>query len=321
MSTIDIFNGDADGLCALHQLRLADPADSQRITGVKRDISLLARVSAGKGDVLTVLDISLDKNRADLSRLLDAGCRVRYFDHHFAGEIPESKTLEAHIYTDSNTCTSLIVNRYLKGAYLPWAVTGAFGDNLHDSAKEAAVTLNYSDADVEKLRELGTLLNYNGYGMELSDLLYHPDELYSRIQPYLSPFDFIDGDHAFKKLRQGFESDMDAASELIPQLKEEKIVLYVLPDKPWARRVSGVLGNQLARDNPNVAHALLTHLNKGGYQVSVRSPLANKTGADELCRGFLTGGGRKAAAGINYLPEEMVNVFIERFKKMYCDKC
>ena len=39
---IDVFNGDADGLCALHQLRLAEPlADAQLVTGVKRDIALL----------------------------------------------------------------------------------------------------------------------------------------------------------------------------------------------------------------------------------------------------------------------------------------
>jgi hypothetical protein len=40
-----------------------------------------------------------------------------------------------------------------------------------------------------------------------------------------------------------------------------------------------------------------------GYQVSVRGPLSCRTGADELCRQFETGGGRKAAAGINRLPE------------------
>ena len=45
----DVFNGDADGLCALHQLRLAEPADSELVTGPKRDISLLKRVNAAAG--------------------------------------------------------------------------------------------------------------------------------------------------------------------------------------------------------------------------------------------------------------------------------
>lgn len=317
MSLIDVFNGDADGLCALQQLRLANPAESQRVTGVKRDISLLSKVSAGEGDEIVALDISLDKNRKDLIRLLDGGCRVHYFDHHFAGEIPESSLLEVHIDTDANICTSLIVNRYLDNAFLPWAVTGAFGDNLHDSAKIAAAPLNYTDAELEKLNELGILLNYNGYGMELSDLIFDPVELFQKIQPYPSPFDFIEKDSAFHKLREGFVSDMDAASDVMPELQEEKVALFILPDKPWARRVSGVLGNQLARDNPGSAHALLTHLDKGGYQVSVRSPLVNKTGADELCREFPTGGGRKAAAGINHLPEDQYDLFVSRFRDIY----
>jgi hypothetical protein len=34
----DVFNGDADGICALVQLRLAKPIQSNLITGVKRDI-------------------------------------------------------------------------------------------------------------------------------------------------------------------------------------------------------------------------------------------------------------------------------------------
>ena len=66
MRFYDIFNGDADGLCALHQLRLAEPCDATLITGVKRDIALLARVAAQPGDELTVLDVSLDTNREAL---------------------------------------------------------------------------------------------------------------------------------------------------------------------------------------------------------------------------------------------------------------
>ncbi|MGD8795673.1 MAG: acetyltransferase, partial [Thiohalophilus sp.] len=138
MTFIDVFNGDADGICALHQLRLAEPHDSQLVTGVKRDISLLNKVQAGAGDLITVLDISLDKNRDDLVRLLDSGARVRYFDHHYAGEIPQHPSLEVHIDTDPNICSSLLVSRSLNDAYLPWAVTAAFGDNLFESAYHAA---------------------------------------------------------------------------------------------------------------------------------------------------------------------------------------
>lgn len=59
MAHYDVFNGDADGLCALQQLRLANPKSSQRVTGPKRDIALLERVNAKAGDSVTVLDISM----------------------------------------------------------------------------------------------------------------------------------------------------------------------------------------------------------------------------------------------------------------------
>ena len=59
MTHYDVFNGDADGLCSLLQLRLAHPRPSVLVTGAKRDIHLLDRVPAGTGDSLTVLDISL----------------------------------------------------------------------------------------------------------------------------------------------------------------------------------------------------------------------------------------------------------------------
>ena len=60
----DVFNGDADGICALHQLRLTEPRASVLVTGAKRDIALLDRVEAHAGDELTVLDVSLAVNSA-----------------------------------------------------------------------------------------------------------------------------------------------------------------------------------------------------------------------------------------------------------------
>ena len=42
----DVFNGDADGLCALHQLRLVTPRASILVTGTKREINLLEHVVA-----------------------------------------------------------------------------------------------------------------------------------------------------------------------------------------------------------------------------------------------------------------------------------
>ena len=45
-ANFDVFNGDADGICALHQLRLTYPVSATLITGAKRDIKLLEKVEA-----------------------------------------------------------------------------------------------------------------------------------------------------------------------------------------------------------------------------------------------------------------------------------
>ena len=130
MPQIDIFNGDADGICALTQLRNAEPRESKIVTGVKRDIQLVEKAGIGRGDEVTVLDISLDKNRDGLTAALAQGARVFYVDHHFAGDIPDDPGLTAIIDTSPETCTSLLVNLQLEGRFAAWAVVGAFGDNL-----------------------------------------------------------------------------------------------------------------------------------------------------------------------------------------------
>ena len=115
MTHYDVFNGDADGLCALHQLRLDEPRESVLVTGVKRDIALLARVDAKAGDAATVLDISLASNRPALETLLERGVAVQYFDHHFAGDVPRHPGLRATIDTSPGVCTEILVDRYLEG--------------------------------------------------------------------------------------------------------------------------------------------------------------------------------------------------------------
>ncbi len=316
MKNFDVFNGDADGICALQQLRLAEPKETVLVTGVKRDINLLKKVTAAAGDAVTVLDISLDKNRDDLLRLLQQGVSVRYFDHHFAGEIPESNLLQSFIDTEANICTCLLVNQYLEGAFLPWAVTGAFGDNLYTAAREAAAPLQLSEQELEQLRYLGTLINYNGYGASLDDLLFHPDDLYRTIKPYSDPFDFIRDDPAYARLQQGYEKDIASAEAIKASYEDDAHAIYILPDEKWARRVSGVFANQLAQQYPDRAHAMLTE-REGGYLVSVRAPLNNRTGADVLCRQFATGGGRKAAAGINHLSTKDFSLFREAFLEAF----
>lgn len=318
MVNYDVFNGDADGICALLQLRLAEPKDSQLITGVKRDINLLRRVQANAGDCVTVLDISMDKNQADLQRLLNNGAEVFYVDHHFAGDVPSSAALKTLINEAADVCTSLLVNHYLRGAYVSWGIVGTFGDNLKKSAMGMAKNIDLSVGQLQQLEDLGTYLNYNGYGSALEELYFDPARLYQLASHYTSPLDFIVGEaETYNKLESGYQQDLSSALAIDAVTANKAVAVFILPDKPWARRVSGVFGNQLANQNPDRGHAVLTAKNNGNFLVSVRAPLNNKVGAASLCRQFATGGGREAAAGINDLPADKLDKFIDLFTKAY----
>lgn len=319
MADYDLFNGDADGICALLQLRFAEPRpDASLVTGVKRDIKLLQRVDAEVGDRITVLDISMDKNHHDLVRVLDAGAEVFYVDHHFPGKVPESSSLKSMINEAPNVCTSLLINHYLRGAYREWAVVGTFGDNLKDSAAGLAKNLKLSEQQLTLLENLGIYINYNGYGSDLDELHFKPDELYRLLSHYQSPFDFVsDNAEQFDRLESGYHQDLEAAQATEPLKVTDAIAVFVLPDASWARRVSGVYSNDLTNQNPDRAHAVLTEKANGNYLVSVRAPLSNKKGAAALCMQFPTGGGREAAAGINDLPMEMLGEFIDKFEQAF----
>ena len=318
MAFIDIFNGDADGICSLIQLRLADPRDSRLVTGVKRDIALVGKAAIEAGDDCTVLDISLDKNRQALNQALDAGASCLYVDHHFAGDIPDHPRLHAIINPAPDVCTSILVNGHLQGAFTGWALVGAFGDNLNESAIRLAKPLSLASDTLERLQQLGIYINYNGYGASEADLHFPPAELYRLLSVHNDPVAFIHDDSAsFNKLEQGYQDDMAQAASLQPESADSRVALYMLPNAPWARRVSGVFSNQLANEFPGRAHAVLTLISDDTYLVSVRAPLNNKTGADEVCRQFATGGGRKAAAGINELAEEDIPRFLAAMQSYY----
>ena len=316
MQFYDIFNGDADGICALQQLRLAEPRASVLVTGVKRDVRLLERVTAAAGDELTVLDISLKANAGDLKRLLAAGARLRYFDHHAAGEIPRHANLKVFIDTAPDTCTSLIVDRYLNGRHRLWTVVAAFGDNLSGPAQRAASGLDLDAGDLERLRGLGECINYNAYGETVDDLHYHPADLFETVSHYRDPRDFIEGEPVYEVLRNALADDLERAAAIAPQAAGASTALYLLPDAAWSRRIHGFFANQLAQEHPKRAHALLVS-GRGGYTVSVRAPLENPRGADTLCLKFETGGGRQAAAGINRLPEADCPRFVDEFVRAF----
>jgi single-stranded DNA-specific DHH superfamily exonuclease len=312
----DIFNGDADGICALHQLRLAEPRDSVLITGVKRDLALVERVRAQPGDELTILDIALTANRKAIVDALEAGARCLYFDHHFAGDIPIHPRLEAHIEPGPGICTSLIVNAYLSGPFPAWAAVAAFGDNLPREAVKVAASLGLTSGELALLRELGECINYNAYGDSPEDLHFHPAELYQRLRSFSDPREFAARDTAFGTLREGYHADLAEATEVASALDTPTHYLVVLPDAPWARRVHGVIANRLAVSHPGRAHAVL--IRRGAtYRVSVRAPVDRPLGAGELCSLFVSGGGRSGAAGIDTLPVTKFADFLHAFETAF----
>ncbi|CAH1532034.1 conserved hypothetical protein [Vibrio jasicida] len=314
----DIFNGDADGIIALLQLRLADPIEAKLVTGVKRDIKLVEKVDLQAGDELTVLDISMEKNMVGLEQALAQGAHVFYADHHKAGEIPQHGNLDAHIDLDANMCTALIVDKLLDGRFHTWAITAAYGDNLIAKADALADKAGLNQEQKAQLKELGTLINYNGYGSKVDDLHFHPADLYQALKQYVSPFDAIaDKASPYYQLQSAYQQDMDAAQAVPATHESVKLKLFELPNNAASRRISGVYGNWLANQNPDSAHAVLTENADGTYTVSLRAPLNNKQGAVAVCGQFPTGGGREAAAGINALSKDDVSAFIDAVETYY----
>ena len=285
------------------------------MTGVKRDISLVARVAAQKDDELTVLDVALDRNLAALRQQLDRGAKCVYFDHHVGGPIPSHPNLRTFIDTSADVCTSLLVDRFLDGRQRIWAVVAAFGDNLAAAARRAGATLDLNATELALLQELGESINYNAYGDSVDDLNYHPADLYQTLARYPDPFAFISGEPIFDVLRAGRADDLYRARELAPVMAGAHCALYVLPDAAWSRRVSGSFSNLLALQNPERAHAVLTDTGDG-YRVSVRAAGRRPFGADALCREF-GGGGRQGAAGIDLLPESELERFTAELRQAF----
>lgn len=312
MTHYDVFNGDADGLCSLHQLRLEYPLDSVLVSGAKRDVALLGRVDARAGDAVTVLDVSLASNRAALTELLERGVAVQYFDHHFAGELPTHARLQAVIDTSPQVCTGILVDRYLQGRRRIWAVVAAFGDNLEPAARALAESIQLHAEEIAALRQLGLDLAYNAYGDSITDLIVPPADLYRTLSRYSEPFRLLREERLFSHIAAVRRDDLALACEVEPAVTLDAATVYVLPDAAWSRRVRGAFGNHLANCYADLAHAILTPNTQGGYTVSVRAPQAKPIGADALCRAFPTGGGRAAAAGINQLPRERLAEFARR---------
>lgn len=316
MHRIDVCNGDADGLCATVQWRCQEPARATLVTGLKREISLLAKVDAVRGDEVNVFDLSMQRNQPALQRLLAAGVRVRYVDHHASGDIPRHPLLQAHVDLASDTCTSLLVDGLLGGAQRAWALVGAYGDNLTAVADRLAHDSGFGPLERAGLRRLGEGLNYNAYGEHEQDVHIAPRLLYERLMRHGHPLALLAQDSLADELDALRRADLREAQALSPMWSGPTGQVRCLPDAAWARRVMGVLANELAQAQPEMAQAVLQQRPGGeAYVVSVRAPLSRPTGADTLCQAF-GGNGRKRAAGIDLLPEADLPRFLDAFARM-----
>lgn len=309
----DVFNGDADGICALHQLRLAHPLDATLVTGVKRDIQLLQKFQSKPGDQITVLDISIDTNIDALKQHLTLGAQVSYFDHHTADLSFVHPGLSFHWDDAADVCTSILVNRHLRGKFAIWANVAAFGDNLISTAYAMAESAGLSRDQARQLHTLGSLLNYNAYGEQVDDLTLSPTALYQDLHQYQDPFEFITHAKNYSLLNEAYKEDMAMLDEIRPTCEQKYAAIYVLPSHSWARRISGLLANKLKDESKDKSFAVLTQKPDGSYVVSVRTADPKNKSASGFCSAFSSGGGRQAAAGINSLPVEELALFSKKF--------
>ncbi len=314
MRRFDVCNGDADGLCAVRQWRAETPESATLVTGLKREIDLLGRVPADAADEVLVCDIAMARNRDALLSLLEHGVRVRWFDHHAAGAVPQHANLNAHLDFSDGVCSSLLVDRHLHGRQRAWALVGAYGDEMTGEADRLADSSGFTAAQRATLRRLGQAINYNAYGEEPGDPLIAPAALYALMARHADPLAMASEEPIVAAIDRQRDEDLARALDQKAAWRSDTAHVVVLPDASWSRRVSGTLANALAERTPGQAQAVLRARPDGGYLVSVRAPRSAPGGAEALCRAF-GGSGRAAAAGIDRLADTELAAFIDRFAK------
>ena len=316
MAGYDIFNGDADGICALHQLRLNKPSNRTLITGVKRDIKLLDKVKFKKDDLISVFDISIDSNQEALKKGLERGAYFEWFDHHSSETVPNHPNLQCYLTSETGVCSSLMVDKFLNGRFRSWALVACYGDNFAAKAVILGTEMGLSKKQLASLQMLGELMNYNSYGDSIDDLYVAPEDLYRQIQKYDQPLEFLASE---KKLISDLHDQMNDDFKKgwdLPEERLQNVVIKRLPNQKWARRISGLLANRLSQRTQQFAHLILIE-KESHFSASIRKPLHHNTPASLIAKQFPTGGGRREAAGINVLPKQQIDSLIKKMILCY----
>ncbi|WP_342616798.1 hypothetical protein [Rhodoferax sp. GW822-FHT02A01] len=272
----DLFNGDADGIYALHQLRMAQACDSQWLTCVKRNIALYQKLPTNVALSVTALDISFARNEVGLRQVLGFGGRLRYFDHHAEEKRFAHPRLECYI-----DCTR---------------------DNLPAQAVRLARNSGCSAGNRSARDQLGRLRNYNAYRVTTTELHIHPVDQCRSVHRFEDPQDFFARSSEFGHLREGFAEDHQLPNALAPFAQTVLADVYVLPDTGWTRLLSGTLANQLTSTDSSKSFAVLPPCSSDTYVVSIRTSAASRARTDLFCHCYAGGGGRHAAGGIDHTP-------------------
>jgi len=318
MSAFDVFNGDADGVLALHQFRLAHPQESTLITGVKRDVNLIGQLRDQCDARVVVFDISLEINQQEVLAAIARGCSFTWFDHHRRGDLLDGPRLETHINLAPTCCSALLVDEYLGGQYHLWAVAAAYGDNLRELADQLSAKAGLSKNEAQSLKDLGETINYNGYGEVREDLNIWPADLYLDLKKYENPFEYSSVSKVFERIQKQKQEDERVLGQSTELYRSKVGVVILLPEGSSSKRMSGIFSNDLVHNEPEMAHAILTHLDaEQGYRISIRAPLSRLEKADTLAKQFPTGGGRAGAAGVNQLPKDQLPIFFQAFEETF----
>lgn len=299
----DVCAGDADGLCATLQWRMQHPENTQLLAGLHDDTALLQNLQARPGDALMVCSLPFDANRGPVQRLLQKGATVRYLDHRDADPLPTHPRLHATKDASQYPCTSLLVDRLIGGAARGWALVGAYGSNLRGLADRMAQSMGWLREACERLRKLGELISYNARATTPRDAYISPASLYAQMARYADPLELLEHENLAGELAALRCDDLQQALAWAPYWQDAKASVLVLPDTPWGHRASGCLGGELARLDPERAHAVLRPHGDGFLEVRVQAANRDEAGLGTRARRWM----------IERLPVAELDFFIRAF--------
>jgi hypothetical protein len=244
----DVFNGDADGICALLQLRLQDDERARRrlVTGVKRDIRLLEKIQVRPRD--------RDHGARYLARFEPR--RPRAGAGGRRAEVTLVRSPLRRRDPGARGCWPSSILRPGCARACWWTATLAARSTPGPSSAPSATTskrrpaasreADFDAGQAKRCCALGEALNHNAYGESVADLRYPPAELYRHaeaVSPARSPSS--PRRRPSRNCARAIARTCALPRTLRPVLAEEGGLVFVLPDTAWARRVSGVFANRL----------------------------------------------------------------------------